>query len=325
VGRNYEILATVPASHHAFKVATSALCWMALDASGSRDPKVVSAMQRCLDYLVKNGRVKRPGGIEFYNVWAFGYGLQALARAPQREDSGSADGEIREAAAGLVEALGIYQVPDGGWGYLDFDLKSYHPTGSSTPFTTGTILIALYEARAQGIEVPRGMINKAVRAIRRCRKKDGSYLYGTYLRYQPMRGINQHTGSAMRNPNCDLALHLSDQRVGVEDMTRNMAVFESTHRFSVAAMRRPIPHESWYSISGYFYLYGHRYAGMVLGYLSEEAQRQYWPIVVKGVLKARQQDGSFWDYPLYGYHKFYGTGYAVETLSRCPKPIAESL
>jgi hypothetical protein len=41
------------------------------------------------------------------------------------------------------------------------------------------------------------------------------------------------------------------------------------------------------------------------------------------VLKARQPDGSFWDYPLYGYHKAYGTGYAVATLARCVRAGAE--
>ena len=28
--------------------------------------------------------------------------------------------------------------------------------------------------------------------------------------------------------------------------------------------KRPIPHESWYQISGYFYLYGHAYAAYSL-------------------------------------------------------------
>ena len=121
---------------------------------------------------MRKSRVKRPGTVEFYNVWAFGYGLQALTRALARQDAGVEEAEIRAAAARLVRALEIYQVPDGGWGYYDFDLKSYHPTGSSTPFTTGTILIALHEAQAHGIEVPRALAAKAVRSIRRCRMKD---------------------------------------------------------------------------------------------------------------------------------------------------------
>ncbi|MEG2810488.1 MAG: hypothetical protein RR889_07575, partial [Akkermansia sp.] len=28
----------------------------------------------------------------------------------------------------------------------------------------------------------------------------------------------------------------------------------------------------------------------------------------------QEKDGSWWDYPLYNYHKFYGTGYALSAL-----------
>ena len=86
--------------------------------------------------------------------------------------------------------------------------------------------------------------------------------------------------------------------------------------FQRVALRRPIPHESWYSISGYFYLYGHAYAAYVLERLPQEEQKELWPLMVDAVLVCRQPDGSFWDYPLYSYHKPYGTGFAVVALTR---------
>ena len=95
--------------------------------------------------------------------------------------------------------------------------------------------------------------------------------------------------------------------------------------FAVAGVRRPIPHESWYQVSGYFYLYGHMYSAMVLQQLDDEDRKLYWPKVVEYTLKCRQPDGSFWDYPTYGYHKAYGTGYALMTLGRCPQQIAAKL
>ena len=30
----------------------------------------------------------------------------------------------------------------------------------------------------------------------------------------------------------------------------------------------------------------------------------------------QEEDGSFWDYQLYGYHKAYGTGYVLLALAR---------
>ena len=89
-------------------------------------------------------------------------------------------------------------------------------------------------------------------------------------------------------------------------------------RFQKLSLKRPIPHESWYAISGYFYLYGHAYAAYVLEERSPEAQRRLWPELAEAVLHCRQPDGSFWDYPLYSYHKPHGTAMALIALSRVP-------
>ena len=89
--------------------------------------------------------------------------------------------------------------------------------------------------------------------------------------------------------------------------------------FQRAAVRRPIPHESWYAISGYFYLYGHAYASYVLTQQSADVQERLWPEMLEAVLWCRQPDGSYWDYPLYSYHKPYGTGFALQVLNRVPR------
>ena len=79
-----------------------------------------------------------------------------------------------------------------------------------------------------------------------------------------------------------------------------------------------MPHESHYGVSGYFYLYGHSYAALLMGQLSEEARIANGPDLLRAVLLCRQPDGSFWDYPLYSYHKAYGTAYAIMALARVP-------
>jgi len=78
-------------------------------------------------------------------------------------------------------------------------------------------------------------------------------------------------------------------------------------------------------VSGYFYLYGQMYAAMALERLGEEDRARFWPGVVESVLKCREPDGSFWDYPIYGYGKAYGTGYALMALGRCPPAITRTL
>jgi hypothetical protein len=324
-GRPWEIMADVPGSHYAFKAATTALCWMGLRDLERRTPESEEAARRALAWLVENVRVKRANGVEMYNVWSHGYGLRALAQALQTEAPGADPQAIRATAESLVKALAIYQVPDGGWGYYDFNAQTYRPSGTSMSFTTATILIALHEAREAGLDVPPSMIEQAVKSVRICRKADGSYIYGWYLRYRPLMGVNQPKGSSLRTPACNLALRLFDADITDDDLRTGLEHIVGHTRFGIAGVRRPIPHESWYQVSGYFYLYGHQYAALCLEHLSAEDEDRFWPPLVRAILKTRQPDGSFWDYPMYGFHKFYGTGYALMALARCPDRIASTI
>ena len=129
--------------------------------------------------------------------------------------------------------------------------------------------------------------------------------------------VNQLQGSAMRTPVCNLALRLYGADVSDDDLREGVEGVITYHRFAVAGVRRPIPHESWFQVSGYFYLYGHQYAALCLELLDDADRARWWPPLTEAILKARQPDGSFWDYPLYGFHKAYGTGFALMALSRC--------
>lgn len=324
-GRTWEIMASVPGSLHAFKSASTALCWMGLNAIPQQTAPSRAAAARALGWLVDNVRVRRANGVEMYNIWALGFGLQALAEALRDNAEGADPARVRAVAQQLADTLAVYQVPDGGFTYYDFDAKAYRPSDSSMSFCTGTVLVALHAARQQGIEVPDALIGKAVKSLRTCRTAEGSYLYGPYLKYAPRAGINQPKGSSMRTQTCNLALYFFDGGVGVEDLVAGLQQLVDTHRFAIAGVRRPIPHESWYAVSGYFYLYGEAYAALVLEHVPEAARERYWPEVVRYTLKCRQAEGSFWDYPLYGFHKFYGTGFALMALARCPAEIAAKI
>ncbi len=324
VGRTRELWCDVPGGHRAFKVASTSLCYMGLLDADVHVPGRERAARKTLGYLVQKARVKRASGRQFYNIWSHAYGLRALVQALRMKAPGAEPEAIRHKAQELIQALQIYQSPEGGFGYLDFKAPAYKPSWS-TSFTTATGLIALQEARAAGLEVPQALLDDAAAHVLKTRKKDGSYLYGSYLRYRPLAGINKPKGSSMRSQSCNFALYQAGLTVTKNDLRIGLRQLVDHHRFAVAGVRRPIPHESWYQVSGYFYLYGHMYSAMVLQQLDDEDRKLYWPKVVEYTLKCRQPDGSFWDYPTYGYHKAYGTGYALMTLARCPKPIAATL
>jgi hypothetical protein len=129
--------------------------------------------------------------------------------------------------------------------------------------------------------------------------------------------INERSGSACRSPACLYALELFDRPVTEADYKRALAdLLVRYPDYQKASLRRPIPHESWFYISGYFYLYGHAYAAYVLERLPPELQRNMAPLLIRALLYCRDPDGSFWDYPLYSYHKPYGTAFALIALVR---------
>ena len=73
-------------------------------------------------------------------------------------------------------------------------------------------------------------------------------------------------------------------------------------------------------MAGYFYYYGHLYAAMCVGELSQSERPHFQEHLAHLILPLQEKDGSWWDYPLYAYHQPYGTSMAVMTLLRC-RPV----
>lgn len=316
--RPIEVFCSPPGSHTAFRVGTTGLVLSALlNLPGEPSAELATAIERGFEHLLVFHDVKRQSGIEHYNVWAFGYTLQAIGERLVQDPDAPRALELRAAAAHLVEKLGRYQSVDGGWGYLSiFGYATYQPAATSMSFTTATILVGLARVQAAGVEVPEAMLSKAVRAVQRCRTPKGFYTYGELWNRSPGGGINEPAGAACRTPACQVATELFGETFEAADHERALRSLLITQaRFQELGLRRPIPHEAWYGISGYFYLYGHAYAGYQLAGCAPTIRRRYAPHLAERVLLTRQPDGSFWDYPLYSYHKPYGTAYALIALT----------
>lgn len=316
--RPIEVLASIPGSQDAFRVSTTALCVTALQECPRAGDAGAKAVEKAIAWLLENYDVKRQSGLEHYNVWSFGYTLQAFGERLGAQPEHPRAADMRKACEHLALKLGTYQTLDGGWGYLSLhEVPTFQPSDTSMSFTTATILVGLDRARTAGVELSEKMIERATDHVLRSRLPDGAFLYGEYLKYLPRHGINQRKGSACRNPLCHYALDLfgvAPSPGAYVESLRDLLVRHAS--FQRAAVRRPIPHESWYAVSGYFYLYGHAYAAYVLERLPEAQQRDLWPTLVDAVLYCHQPDGSFWDYPLYSYHKAYGTAFALIALTR---------
>ena len=314
------IYAPVPCAHHAFRTATTALCISALLESAADNPEAMQAVDRAEEWLLQHlVDLRRASGDAIYNVWGHAYSIQALVRMHHRDPS---DTDRQEKIAELIrlqfDRLTRYESVDGGWGYYDFRYQAQRPTASSISFVNGAVLIAFAEAKSIGLDPPERIVKRAIAATKRQQKKDFSYLYGEYLNMRPMRGINRPGGSLGRTQCCNCAL----REWGDETITDNV-VKSWLYRLYVRngwldiGRKRPVPHESWFQVAGYFYYFGHYYAALSLKQLPQDEQAPFRPMLAQLMLERQEKNGSWWDYPLYDYHEPYGTAFALMTLQRC--------
>jgi hypothetical protein len=310
-------------THRSWTVATTGLACMAL-LEEPRGPEAEAAAVRGLDYLAAHAKLGRPADWDIDNTWGFVYGLHGLARAlgTPRLAGSPRRGAWKDGAAECIRGLERYQTPEGGWAYYASREAAWRPAGMSTSFQTAAAVLALLDAKAAGIEVPEKVLAAAVKAVRHCRLPSGAYTYGIDAISQPgwAEGINQVKGSLSRIQVCNLALHRAGAGVGVDELRRGLEGFFRDHRFLDAGLRKPIPHEAYYQVAAYFYLFGHYYAAQTLDALPAEERAAHAKRLRPEVLKTQEPDGGFWDFWISGHTKAYGTAFAVMALGRTLEP-----
>lgn len=321
-----QVYAPMPGAHHAFKAATTAMCVSALVETKPNDPVAQQAVARGGTWLEDRlPRLKRATGDAIYNVWGHIYAVQALVRLHERP--GQSDDEranYKKLIRAQLDMLDRYESVDGGWGYYDFRAQARKPTSDSISFVNAAALIAMKEAEAIGIPLTKRTVERAIAATLRQRKKDFSYLYGEYLKEVPMRDVNRPAGSLGRSQVCNAALRLWGNEAITDNVLKNWLyrLYVRNGWLSIGR-KRPIPHESWFQVAGYFYYFGHYYAGYCVELLPPADRPPYQAWLARIIIDLQEKDGSWWDYPIYGYYKAYGTAYALMTLARCRSRAAE--
>jgi len=309
VTRGFEIYSMMPGSIQSFRVATTALCVMALREAGEK-----AAHDRGIEYLLAHGHAYRDDADLIYNIWAHIYAVQALSI----ELRDKPDQRFRDAIAWHIERLVRYETYSGGWNYYDFDVGARTPAMGGTSFGTAAGLVALWEARKSGCEVPQRIIDRALKTLGETRLPNGAYLYGADYRYIPRLPANMVRGSIGRTQPCNYALNLwKFAGVGQKQVVEGLDVFEKEHIFIDMGRQRQFPHESWYQTAPYYYYFDHYYAARIIENLPTK-QRQHFAAALAGwLLPIQEEDGSWWDYAMWDFHKPYGTAFAVMSLLRC--------
>ena len=315
------INAPIPGAHHAFRAGTSGLALEGLLASGDRRPETLAAIDRAEAWFLKElPRLRRATVATLYNTWGHAYGIKALcALHEHREGDAERQSALRELAQQQVQMLVRYEDVNAGWGYYDFDEVTRKPSGLPTSFSTATVMLALKKAKdVMGLELPEREVRRGLVFLQRQQTPDFAYVYADSHRYRPRIGINRPGGSLCRSQACNAARRAwGDEAVTDEVLKAWLDRLILRNGWVDIARKRPVPHETHFQNSGYFYYYGHYYAMDCIAVLPEPDQAVYYQNYARIILSKQEKDGSWWDYPLYAYHQPYGTGYSLRILSEC--------
>lgn len=322
--RDDEVWLGTTASHDAFGDATTALCLMALlspargdliDRPTRENAEAAQAVEKGARYLFKKKPVKRATGEALYSVWTQVYVLDAAAAVLREPRLKAFHSDAKKSAKRQIEVLKQIQGSEGGFGYYDFAFAGSQPTGfESASFTTAAALIALHNVQAAGVDVPEDLTRDALRSLSGLRLGNGAYIYGVYARNHPQVLFNDVKGSLGRSQVCNLALWQRKTVVTQEDLRTGLENLFKHHHFIEMGKSRPYPHESWYYTAGYYFFFGHYYAAQVARELPADQGRKYLDGLQSVMCRLQDPDGSWWDFPLYGYYKAYGTAFALLTL-----------
>ncbi len=266
-------------------------------------------------------RLKRAGPDALYNVWGHSYSIQCLVKLHQRAACHpERQAKLKALAQHQAGMLARYSFASGGWAYYDFLAGKGAPFDAAFSFTTATALIALKQAETIGVTFPERLTKKAVASLLRQQKPNFSYAYGEYTARDP-RYNERPGGSLGRSQACNLALRMDgDKHITDEVLKTWLDRLIARNGWLSMARKRPIPHESFFQVAGYYYYYGHWYAAMCIDQLPASERPFFQDQLAHIIVPLQERDGSWWDFPLYDYHKQYGTAMAVMTLVRCQKP-----
>ena len=315
--RAREVFLDTQSSHRAFHTATTALvCW-SLVAPAAADPAAAAALDRGLRWLERQGEIGRASGNTFYSVWSHTYLIELAAAVVRAPHLAARHADWRAIMEREVAVARREQSAEGGWAYYDFNHVGQNPSGNeSTSFNTAAMIEALLDARDAGATLPEGVLADAMTCLDRMRIPTGAFAYGTYAQLGVAADYNKVSGASGRLQVCNLSLfRMGAEEIDGESLLRGVEQLRAHHHYIEIARGRVMPHEAYYRNSGYYYFFGHYYCARVLQVAPAGARRDLlvrW--LAEQMVIDQNPDGSWFDYPLYGYGFAYATGYAMRTL-----------
>ncbi len=287
---------------------------------------VRAARDRAREFLLDRApKVRRAGPYDLPNIWAHSYSIQVFSELYRRRSNPEDRQTLAKAIKQHMDGLRRWESIHGGWFYYGSGMQ--RPANPSCSFVNSAVLVALDRARQVGIDADTAMIERAIRATARQRKPDGSFMYTMITpldKRAAMRPINRPSGSLGRSQAGNIALRLwGDDRITDQVLKEWLDRMVTRHGWLDMGRKKPIPHESFAQVAGYFYYFGMYHAGLCVEQLPPDERPFYQNHLARLIIQRQEQDGSWFDYPLYRYHKPYGTAFALMTLQKCRSDVSK--
>lgn len=243
------------------------LCGLALMADGSMPGRgrYGAAVERALEYVLKHvtesGLVYSDG----VNGPMYGHGFAALflgeiyGMTPE-------DSRVRDALVRAVRVIENSQNDEGGWRYQPV------PYDADVSVTICQVM-ALRSARNAGIEIPKEVVDGAVRYVRECQNPDGGFRY-------------------MRNSG---ASGWPRTAAGVASLFYAGVYDDDSIPRGLTYLRRVALPDGGGAAGQPYYFYGHYYAAQAMYLAGGDWWRDWWPRIRDELIQTQQPDGSWLD------------------------------
>lgn len=285
-------------------------CIRALEAWGEGDERVEAALRRARRFVLKHAarRPERPS----YQIYDFSFYSAAYALAYFAE-RGKLE-EHREEIGRLLETLRRSQMENGGFSYI----WSSRTRDSYEGFATALVVLSLLRARDRGIEIPDGLMDRAIASVEKARVEEG--FFGYHIVDGKPRGSYSGNGrlalegSLVRTVVCEYALVRSGRsRVG---RLRTAVENFFKHRDELEKVRKKDhrTHQGKFDNAPYYFLFGHYYVALAVEALDRRTRARAHAALRKILMSIREEDGSWYDSRICG--RAYGTAMGLLILSR---------
>ena len=312
-----------------FKMATTALCVKALIETRSESPEAIAALARGEQWLLTNvPRFKRQDLKSLFNNWGHLYAIEAMvAMLNHRPMTDQRRAELRRLVDQQILLLAAGRTVRGGWGYYTFPPHT-RPAGNwATSFLTSSAMIAFHDAEQAGFDIPRAASATGLMALRWARFPNGAFAYTIYTIATPGSLSNYPQGAVARSQSCNLALYLYGDKRTTPEVIKNwlnrLIIYDPW--LAVPLKKLKTHHYRLFAIAGYYYYYAYYYAARAIEQLDPADRPQYQNHLAEILIRRQDQDGSWWDFVLFGYQKGYGTAMGLMALQRCLQPPADQV